>query len=270
VSSFLLTLFIFFIFLPFNVEATRTRDNISHNIKRKCDTGMAHTIKWDEITDPLVFIDLLKCFFSELKSPLCGAHNYVRFADAIRQENQLARISATRSVVMSLPTANQTILAYMVRFCKRLLDHASKSDKCVGNLLTMDIVSRAFAPMFLRPFGHAIHDEATANLARATTANGSKKRPGSKRATLRNDGPESSDLAKSDGAQLTGESANVFQMLIGSGSREIFQSISLRAYDRPTVKRMSFEEKMKLKSLNEDKADVDSLAAWEKSTGHSL
>jgi hypothetical protein len=249
---------------------------------------MTHTIQWDEITDPLVFINLLKIFFSELKSPLCGAHNYERFVDALRQENQLARISAVRSVVMSLPTANQTILAYIVRFCRRLLDHAnhSKGDKKgVGNLLTMDIVSRAFAPLYLRPFGHAIHDEATANSARATTSSatsGGGRRPGSKRATVRNGSevPESASNTARDGghggggggggAQATGESANIFQMLIGSGSREIFQSISLRAYDRPTVKRMSFEEKMKLKALELDKADVDSLAAWEKSTGHSL
>jgi len=248
---------------------------------------MKHTIQWDEITDPLVFINLLKIFLSELKSPLCGAHNYERFVDALRQENQLAKISAVRSVVMSLPTANQTILAYIVRFCRRLLDHAnhSKGDKKgVGNLLTMDIVSRAFAPLYLRPFGHAIHDEATANSARATTSSatsGGGRRPGSKRATVRNGSevPESASNTARDGghgggggggAQATGESANIFQMLIGSGSREIFQSISLRAYDRPTVKRMSFEEKMKLKALELDKADVDSLAAWEKSTGHSL
>ena len=64
-SSFLLTLFIFFIFLPFNVEATRTRDNISHNIKRKCDTGMAHTIKWDEIKH--IVISFINDFYLEGK-----------------------------------------------------------------------------------------------------------------------------------------------------------------------------------------------------------
>ena len=251
---------------------------------------MTHTIQWDEITDPLVFIGLLKLFFSEIKAPLCGGHNYDRFVDALRQENQLARISAIRSVVMSLPTANQTILAYIVRFCRRLLDHANtagnKKGEKVGNLLTMSTVSRAFAPLFLRPFGHAIHDEATANSARVSTASSvGGRRPGSKRATTapKSNGPESGgndDMATSGGGggggggggspQVTGERVNVFEMLFGSGSREIFQSISLRAYDRPTVKRMSFEEKMKLKQLNEEKSDVDGLAAWEKSTGHSL
>ena len=44
---------------------------------------MTHTIQWDEITDPLVFINLLKIFFSELKSPLCGAHNYERFVEIV-------------------------------------------------------------------------------------------------------------------------------------------------------------------------------------------
>jgi len=247
---------------------------------------MTHTIQWDEITDPLVFIGVLRLFFYELKPPLCGAHNYDRFVDAMRQENQLARISAMRTVVMSLPTANQTLLAYFVRFCKHLLEHATKAGNKKGekgNLLTMDIISRSFAPMFLRPFGHAIHDEATANTAHAaaTGGGGGGKRPGSKRATLRksapggepetgNDSLESSGGHGGGSPQVTGESASVFQMLFGSGSREIFQSISLRAYDKPTVKRMSFEEKMKLKELNEDKADVDALLAWEKSTGHSM
>ena len=59
-------------------------------------------------------------------------------------------------------------------------------------------------------------------------------------------------------------------MLIGSGSREIFQSISLRAYVRPTVKRMSFEEKLKMKQLKEEKGEVDSLREWENSTGNLL
>ena len=134
---------------------------------------MTHTIQWDDISDPLVFIGVLRLFFYEVKPALCGAHNYDRFVDATRQENQLAKISAMRTVVMSLPTANQTLLAYMVRFCRRLLEHASKTGNKKGekgNLLTMDIVSRAFAPMFMRPFGHGIHDEAAANTARASAA----------------------------------------------------------------------------------------------------
>lgn len=70
-------------------EVTRTReqkqrDNAITNLRRKCDTGMTHTIKWDEITDPLVFIGLLRTFFYETKPPLCGAYNYDRFVDAIR------------------------------------------------------------------------------------------------------------------------------------------------------------------------------------------
>ena len=271
---------IFFLLFT-KTEATRARDNSIRNLRRKCDTGMTHTIQWDSITDPLVFIGVLRLFFYELKPPLCGAHNYDRFVDAMRQENQLARISAMRTVVMSLPTANQTLLAYMVRFCRRLLEHSAttgnkKGEK--GNLLNMDVVTRSFAPIFMRPFGHAIHDEATANTARAQTASlGTNKRPGSKRATLRkpseelNTGrPEDDHSGGGSSPQVTGESASVFELMFGSASREIFQSISLRAYDRPTVKRMSFEEKMKLKELNSDKAEVDSLLAWEKATGHSM
>jgi hypothetical protein len=255
----------------------KQRENAIANLRRKCDTGMTHTIKWDEITDPHVFIGLLAMFFKETKPPLCGAHNYDRFVDAIRQENQLAKISATRSVIMSMPTANQTVLAYIVRFCRRLLEHANKGSAKKGqkgNLLTADIVCRAFAPMFLRPFGHAIHDEAAANKATslAQAALAGSRRPGSKRAVLRAPGEEGSDGGHSGAGspQITGESANVFGMLIGSGSREIFQSISLRAYDRPTVKRMSFEEKLKMKQLDEEKGEVDSLREWEKATGNHL
>ena len=250
----------------------KSRENIIANVRRKCDTGMTHTIKWDEIDDPLVFIGLLRLFFYETKPPLCGAHNYDRFVDAIKQENQLAKISAIRSVIMSMPTANQTVLAYMVRFCCRLLESANKSagKKGVkGNLLTSDVICRAFAPMFLRPFGHSIHDEAAANKATsmAHASRSMNRRPGSKRATVQTLAGAKTGIAS---PQVSGESGNVFAMLIGSGSREIFQSISLRAYDKPTVKRLSFAEKLQLKQLQDEKADVDSLAAWEKSTGNFL
>eukprot|EP00946_MAST-07B_sp_MAST-7B-sp1_P004302 g4302.t1 len=255
----------------FKTQEQKQRENTIANLRRKCDSGMIHTIKWDEVTDPLVFIGLLAMFFSETKPPLCGAHNYDRFVDALHQENQLAKISATRSVIMSMPTANQTVLAYMVRFCRRLLEHANKGSLKKGqkgNLLSVDIVCQAFAPIFLRPFGHAIHDEAAANRAKSiANANSAEfRRSGNKKAVLR--APEDDGAGSSP--HVTGESANVFAMLVGSGSREIFQSISLRAYDRPTVKRMSFEEKLKLKQLNEEKKDVDSLREWEKSTGNHL
>ena len=64
------------------------------------------------------------------------------------------------------PAANQTVLAYMVRFMQRMLqpEHVSSSK------LTVHAISRFFAPMFLRPFGHSISDEATANWQRRCSA----------------------------------------------------------------------------------------------------
>ena len=46
---------------------------------------------------------------------------------------------------------------------------------------------------------------------------------------------------------ISGQSCNILVNLLGTGSREIFQSISLRAYDKRQTKRISYEEKMEMK-----------------------
>ena len=55
--------------------------------------------------------------------------------------------------------------------------------------------------------------------------------------------------------------------LLGTGSREVFQSISLRAYDKPTVKRISYAEKRKAMAHSAAVDSVDALMEWERQTG---
>ena len=54
---------------------------------------------------------------------------------------------------------------------------------------------------------------------------------------------------------------------MGTGSREIFQSISLRAYDKRQTKRVSYEEKLELKRERMEKDSVNELKLWEEATG---
>ena len=127
--------------------------------------------------------------------------------------------------------------------------------------LTVHAISRFFAPMFLRPFGHSISDEATANSATAMLRSATKKK-GVK-------GAGRSDTAgeREKAAQTTGESDTVIQSFLGTGSREVFQSISLRAYDKPTVKRISYAEKRKAMAHSAAVDSVDALMEWERQTG---
>jgi hypothetical protein len=212
-------------------------------IVKKCDRGMDHTIAWEDVKDPLVYVGLLRVFFGMLNPPLMGAHNYDRFFDAARQETPLARISATRTVVMSLSTANQTVLAYMVKFFTRLLnpEHVSKSK------LTEKDIAAAFAPMFIRPFGWSSADERTANSAR--------------------DSQNIMQVVVKKNEPISGMSLKILLNLIGTGSNEIFQSISLRAYDKRQTKRVTYEEKVRMKIEQEEKDSVDELREWEASTG---
>ena len=55
--------------------------------------------------------------------------------------------------------------------------------------------------------------------------------------------------------------------MVGTGSNEIFQSISLRAYDKRHTKRITYEEKIRMKVQQEEKDSVDELKEWEASTG---
>ena len=178
-----------------------------------------------------------------MKPPLMGSHNYDRFFDAARQETQLARISATRTIVMSMPTANQTVLAYMIKFMTRLLgpEHVSNSK------LTAKELASVFAPMFIRPFGWQVDDERTANRVRG--------------------GEDIMKAKVKKNEPISGQSCNILVNLLGTGSREIFQSISLRAYDKRQTKRISYEEKMEMKRERMEKDSDNELKLWEESTG---
>ena len=74
----------------------------------------------------------------------------------------------------------------MVRFCRRLLEHANKGPRkgAEGHLLSVDIVCQAFAPIFLRPFGHAIHDEWRQQSKVHCNAKSAESRSGNKKAVL--------------------------------------------------------------------------------------
>ena len=219
------------------------RMKVIKSIIRKCDRGMDHTIDWEDVQDPIIYVGLLRVFFSKLKPPLMGSHNYDRFFDAARQETQLARISATRTIVMSMPTANQTVLAYMIKFMTRLLgpEHVSNSK------LTAKELASVFAPMFIRPFGWQVDDERTANRVRG--------------------GEDIMKVKVKKNEPISGQSCNILVNLLGTGSREIFQSISLRAYDKRQTKRISYEEKMEMKRERMEKDSVNELKLWEESTG---
>ena len=113
--------------------------------------------------------------------------------------------------------------------------------------LTAKEIASVFAPMFVRPFGWQIDDERTANRARA--------------------GEDIMKVKVKKNEPISGQSCGILINLLGSGSREIFQSISLRAYDKRQTKRVSYEEKLELKRERMEKDSVDELKLWEEATG---
>jgi hypothetical protein len=213
------------------------------SIIKKCDRGMDHTIDWETVQDPLVYVGLLRAFFGKLKPPLMGAYNYDRFFEAARQETPLARISAARTVVMSLSTANQIVLAYMIKFLNRLL----APEHVAHNKLTAKDLASFFAPMFIRPFGWPVHEERLSNKAR--------------------EGQNIMQVKVKKNEPISGQSLNIIVSLLGQGSNEIFQSISLRAYDKRQTKRISYEEKVAIKAENEARDSVFELKEWESASG---
>ena len=53
-------------------EALQRQRRQVRSIKNKCNRGMLHTVKWEEIDDPKVYVGVLKSFFSELRPPAHG------------------------------------------------------------------------------------------------------------------------------------------------------------------------------------------------------
>ena len=54
----------------------------------KCDRSMDHTIDWEDVQDPIIYVGLLRVFFSKLKPPLMEV--IITIVSLMLQENTIS------------------------------------------------------------------------------------------------------------------------------------------------------------------------------------